>query len=295
MKTKILFFTVIFSYMGATLCLVQEKPSINIIPNKENTAACYIFCHGLGGNQRQAYYYARDNSVLGTPLALFNFPDVKNDSSAIHTQKVNLGQELDIATLNYVYQEAAEQFPAIPCILAGVSRGAATILNFLATNSDPSIAAAIVESPFDTLHTVLAHQIELLKLQWIPGFHNACMAFARFWWFPLVDMKGIFPLQSVKNISTNLPILFIHSAEDELIPTQCSRNLFHELVSRGNTNVYYLELTAGKHANVINGPQGHIYKQVVHAFYKKYNLPHSSELALLGEPILAQCQPVIRI
>jgi hypothetical protein len=91
----------------------------------------------------------------------------------------------------------------------------------------------------------------------------------------------------------HLPILFVHSHKDKVVPIKSSQRLYLLLKMLGHEHVYLLELNAGLHGKLIIGPEAETYQNVVHAFYKKYNLAYNEHFALKGESFLAQCQPSI--
>jgi hypothetical protein len=169
-------------------------------------------------------------------------------------------------------------------------RGSATIINFVALHQPQSIGALVLESPFDLVDNVINHILERFCLRWIPFSKKIAYKIAKKN-FPLLNMNGVFPIYVVNKIPRTIPIIIIHSRRDKTIPINSSRNLYKELLVAGHTHVYILELASGQHGKLIEGLEGELYNNVVHAFYKKYNLPHNAAWAQSGEIMLNYCQP----
>jgi len=258
-----------------------------------------VFAHGLGGNWQQALCYSENNEhngyrltnplnwhIMKEPIHSFNFPHVNEDFST--NQQVSLGQHIEIGRLKSEHDTLTTD-----TVLVGLSMGASTIINYASAHYTPRIKALVLESPFDAIENVVKFKTQ--SFSWIPGSYSLGTSFmnSRFM-YPLYDKNGIKPLTSINKLDKNLPIIFIHSQTDSLIPISCSRHLYCHLKKAGHTHVYLLELNDGNHANYFSGSDAQKYQNVVHAFYKKYNLPHDEQLARLGQPLLAQCQPTVR-
>jgi pimeloyl-ACP methyl ester carboxylesterase len=242
----------------------------------QNDQYMYFFSHGLGGNKDQAHYYQQKEEILGTPVATFDYLDVL--PHGYNAQEVNLGQTQDVATLKQEFEKIKNDGNGI--IAFGVSRGAATLVNFLGANHCPEIKAVILESPFDNVRSIIGFKYYISAL-------HAFVSMV----FPKYNPYGMQPITSAPTIRTDLPILIVCSKKDSLVPCSSSVSLYHALKKTGNNNVYLLKVTKGSHANILWGPQGENYRNVVHAFYKKYGLPYNEKFAALGLSELAMCQP----
>ncbi|PKN03769.1 hypothetical protein CVU75_00430 [Candidatus Dependentiae bacterium HGW-Dependentiae-1] len=258
-----------------------------------NAPVSSIFVHGLGGSWKQSLFYAENNTalcgqvrstlknstsnwyILKAPVYSFDFPHVHNKPEKKY---VSLAQNLEIAAL----KETCDAIQG-PKILMGVSMGASTIINYTSLYYTSEIKALILETPFDDPDSVLKHK---------SGFLYDMIKNSMYMWFcPLYNHNGIKPISAIRNFPKNLPILLIHASSDELIPPFCSRHLYHHLKENGNQHVYLLELSHGKHANYLHGKDAQKYQETVHAFCKKYNLPHDEALALSGKKYLDNAQP----
>lgn len=269
--------------------------------SSHESTTCYLFAHGFGATQEQACRTHVKTKpelpwLIDRPLVLFNFPDAKNDCGGVLRKEVNLGQETDIQCLKDAYIKACTDFPEnIGFVLTGISRGATTILNFfekLSHKEQSRIKALVLESPFEALTSVMDHLLQRFYISWMPfaqDFAHAICTTA----FPKINMNGPFAIHTVEKIPTNVPIILIHSKQDKVIPVNSSRMLYQKLKKAGNNNVYLVELASGDHGKVMNGPDASYCAYVVHAFYKKYNLPHKSDFAEKGLSLLDICQPNI--
>lgn len=263
----------------------------------------YLFSHGLAGSKKQAYNYTKTfekdgqiitnkRYILGEPLVSFDYPDTTDRFWKVRRSVTTLGQESEIAELEQHYNEIIEasesEEPHI--VIFGISRGASAVVNFLGTDERRAIKAAIVESPFDSFLTVQRHLAKRLFLHWIPGIQAICRGITKMV-FPKYASDGLHPIDAVKNIRKDLPILFICSKQDELVHYLCTVNLYHTLRKAGHEHAYLLILNHGAHGHLLHKTAGSAYQNVVHAFYQKYGLPHDEACARYGKSKLAKCQP----
>ena len=277
----------------------------------------YLFSHGLYCDYTLAYYYENirqpneliivDNKelhldhipglkhiwhvqdpqdmrlwLIQQPLQTFNFPDAtKNGFDGSQT---SLGQTNEIQALANAYEKIKQK----KVVLMGMSRGASTILNFLATRKPTSVAAAVVESPFDSITDALDLFCKNAGVNWIP---YGILHTSPNWFFGKFDRRGIFPIKVVHNINKEIPILIVASLQDALIPAHNTASLYLKLRDHGHEHVYFLLLDHGEHGYLLENIDAPLYFNTVHAFYEKYNLPHNHAFASQGKNLLAQCQP----
>jgi len=74
--------------------------------------------------------------------------------------------------------------------------------------------------------------------------------------------------------------------EDNVVPCSSSINVYKKLIKSGHPQVSLLILDHGQHAKILSGKDGYKYQAVVHAFYKKHNLPYDASIAEIGESFL---------
>lgn len=253
----------------------------------------YLFAHGLGATQAQAHALLPTNNhywILNKPLALFDFPDARPNPLEYNREFVNLGQQLDIDRLRFAFCKTQQELPSHEFVLAGISRGAVTIMNYMGIHADPCVKALVLESPFDTFKNVVEHLLKRFHVGWLPFSKKIALKYVKKT-FPNFDVQGLFPKKTISSIPAHLPIILIHSLKDKTIPVKSAYKLYLKLVTSGHQHVYLLVLPHGEHGKLLQGPSGELYQNTVHAFYKQYNLPHEAEFALRGHDTLKLCQP----
>lgn len=280
-----------------------------------------LFVHGFGGTKTRRLLYTKgyakflslfypeqsfahtSNSYLFDRdlhrISSFNFNDVQVDmgifGSLPNPFNANLAQVDDIDTLHTNLDKMPKDKPIIGF---GVSRGAATWITTLGSKIITNdLACVILESPFSTTKNVSLYSLIGSCLNFlhtiIPSFNRQKTndnIFQNI--FPKHNLSGIQPIDVVGMISKDIPILLVHSEQDAIIPINQSRELYIRLRETGHEKVYFLEVNQGDHASLIWGPQSALYCSVVHALYKKYNLPYNPEFA--GNIELEEFQPSVQ-
>jgi hypothetical protein len=269
------------SIAWATNCLSQAVPNFHIYNNavgSSKPSVVYLFSHGLGATHDQAKLFARiikDANkraafnrywFMEDPIAVFDFPDAKPQHNKFDRQVANLGQLKDIERLAYAYNETCKLYPS-------------------------RVSAVIVESPFDKIDNVILNLFKNYYFGWLHKWFRELTAKLA---FPAVDLNGVFPIKTIADFPLNVPIIFVQSAKDTLIPLTCSRHLYKALKEAGHEHAYLFELEAGPHGNIIRGPQGQDYQDVIHAWLKLYNLPYNASFAQRGQERLSCCQPTVK-
>lgn len=291
-----------FGYIMPTVLLPYSPDNFNLHTTEPmHNNVVYMYAHGLGATQQQGHDFMKTSPtkknrhwIMDGTIALFNFPDAKSDTMDYHKKQVNLGQHKDLERLHGVYNKTitTPELEDHDIVLTGLSRGSSTILNYVATYKPEQVKAVVVESPFDHLKSVAKHLLQQYCLNWIPFARNLSLKLAEKH-FPSLNCNGIFPINVVRNISKDLPILLVHSQRDQVVPVNSSRKIYKTLREAGHNKVHLLELAVGNHGKLITGPEGRIYHNVVHAFYQHYGLPHDADAAQQGRSVFAQCQPSI--
>lgn len=238
----------------------------------------YFFAHGLGGTHDAKYHYISEKILLPAyPCYAYNGPEVINGYE-INVNKIALGQHDDIAAAGNKLNSIPKEITSVGGF--GVSKGAVTLINTAAILKPGQLKFLVLESPFADANDVAYHVGKSYGLEYIP-FGGNIAKFALGNMYKNYNPDGIQPIKSVKKIP-NIPIIFIHSKKDKLIPINHSRKLYRELIKQGRTNVYLVEIERGNHANILteNDRDGQLcYLKPVHAFYKQYNLPYDHTLA----------------
>lgn len=258
--------------------------SLPFIPSRATERPVrYLYSHGILDTQKQAQAYI----PLSRPeIIQFNYPDACETVRQLDRSKVNFGQKEDVDALLTVCQGITDDL-----VIIGMSRGASTALNLMALHDQPQVQALVLESPFGTVQAIVE---SLLKrkayIGYIPGMTLLATKLTATA-FPGYDPLGAQPLNTVHLIRKDLPILIVCSREDTTVPAHSSMQLYAKLRTSGHKHAYLLVLDSGRHSKLLHGNDGKIYHDVVHAFYKKYNLPHDEASAVRGEKRFQTCQP----
>ncbi len=249
------------------LVLLIATPPARGMVNEPVTVAS----HGFGANKEAAFGYhvesGYQNAFIQGPMEAFDYDDVHQLSSTC------LGQEADIGQLHAIVQKHQD------CHVFGWSRGAVAIANYLGTHEVDNVGAVILESPFDDIHSVVKHKT---------GFASSASV------LPLVTNHkpgGIQPIKVAGAVDKNIPILIYCSKGDALIPATSSIEYYRALRRSGHNKAYLLAVDRGSHANIINGPDGRMVRNVIHAFLKDHNRRHNAQWAQAGQERYEQCQP----
>jgi len=258
----------------------------------------YLFSHGMADDASQATRYLEPikgkktirgscPTIMQEPYTTFNYDDAPHKM-----WRANLAQEGDIKTLEQAYNSILKKDHDAEIVLIGVSRGAATALGFLGNANPSHIRAVVLESPFDSVSELITRQLEKLFEQ--PHTKMKLILHERL--IPAIlrgyRPDGPTPSNAIPWIPTDLPILVVCSLKDGIVPVGSSVAVYHQLRQTVHKNVHLLKLDRGEHARIkSDSAEGERYRNVVHAFYKKYNLAHHNEWAQEGLLAFTQTQP----
>jgi|GEM_PF-610638 hypothetical protein len=290
-KIKVIFLLTIASFFIPT---IPNNP-----PPEKITS---LFSHGIADTRLQAYRYAQitpngplnDRYIINNQhhiLISFNYPDA-GKSYHINRKETSLAQENEVKSLHEAHANIHQDLGIVGL---GVSRGASAFFVWLGTHPDESkiqnIRALVLESPFDSIDSVLRYIIgeKLYKSVRIRAFCHGLVSFI----FSKYDKNYITPIEAAPKVPKNIPILIICSEEDTRVPADLSKKLYDELRATGHDAAHFVKLKYGFHGKLIESADSETYRNVVHAFYKKYELPHHEEYAQLGQSILDASQPAM--
>lgn len=209
---------------------------------------------------------------------------------SIVLEKINLGQQEDLAILTQHYLEHLELYPDHDVVLYGSSRGAAAAYNWMAliypTLPCKRIKAVILEGCFDSVENIILQkshyklspvQLEKLLKKLIPGY---CY-------------NGLAPIRLVEEFvqacnTYAIPVFLITSKIDTVVPAARTHHLAQALLKAGLQDFYCMELKKSRHPwYMMDHPEDSLsYITNIHAFYKKYNLSHIPYYADLGQEYL---------
>lgn len=266
--------------------------------------ASYLYAHGIAHHKEQAFWYLKKTPhgienkhyLIDGRLFTFDFPDATRRFWRINFFNTSLGQANELTSLYQAYSQSLktliQENESTNLVFLGLSRGAAAGITFLGLFKTPYIKAAVFESPFDTHAHLVDGILKKMHLDSIPGMQTVGS-----WLMQAAFMQhkkdGICPLDAVSSIQKDMPILLVCSKEDTTVPYQSTVELYKKLKESGHEHVYILILNTGKHSKLLSDILGELYQNTVHAFYKKYNLPHNPLFAAKGQKSLECCQPPI--
>ena len=243
-----------------------------------------VYSHGLLCNKWVAGIHHCD-SLLRSPNAFIQGPMVSfsyNDWLAPLSTCV--AQEDDLEQLH----AACSYHTRV--ILAGCSRGAAAIVNYLGKYKPTNVIAAIIESPFDHTRNVIdyiAEQLHITKRDTIDSISTRLA--------PNHDQNGIQPIDYVAQIDHAIPLFFICTTKDRVIPLESSLELYKVSQKTGHPRTHLWVAHHGAHGLITFSSDGKQMRNVIHAFYRNYILPHDGTWADEGHELFMQSQPSIEL
>lgn len=198
---------------------------------------------------------------------------------SVSLSQISFGQERDITNHKRRWDACRQQFPGNPKILWGASRGAATTFNAFARHRTnySNVSLVIVEGCYDTLFATISDRVHPFakKLGLHKKLHTLIGMFTEY------NPFGISPLKSVEIFPEHVPVVFVTSKADKVVPPQRTHNLANALSARGKNDVYLIELQRSTHNGytVDDTQDMKLYQHGLHAIYKKLNLPYVPEYA----------------
>lgn len=266
-----------------------------VISTYGNQGIVTVFSHGIADTWKQVRGYVKsyrkqdttyhnDRYLIHSPFVAFNYPDATTKFYRVNYNETSFGQENEIGRLYKTYSHYKDS----NIILWGLSRGASNILIFAGLYPLDNVKALILESPYFTMGEVIESIMLRKGLDWLPLSYGETIAE---FIFKKYTRHGHTPANCLENISKDMPIFIICSKEDLLVPCTSSINVYKKLVQSGHKHTYIFITDHGKHAAILQGPDGDKYQYVINAFYKKYNLPYCPASAAQGKSLLALCQP----
>eukprot|EP00028_Trichosphaerium_sp_Am-I-7-wt_P008479 CAMPEP_0168534822 /NCGR_PEP_ID=MMETSP0405-20121227/18227_1 /TAXON_ID=498012 /ORGANISM="Trichosphaerium sp, Strain Am-I-7 wt" /LENGTH=138 /DNA_ID=CAMNT_0008561799 /DNA_START=167 /DNA_END=583 /DNA_ORIENTATION=+ len=110
--------------------------------------------------------------------------------------------------------------------------------------------------------------------------------------FPNFKIDGICPGSCVDDFPEGIPVVFVTSRVDEVVPNGSTKKLAFELARRERNQVYVIELLSSWHPHypLQHTKDREIYTYGLHAIYKTHGLPYIEEFAQLGVDILKRAR-----
>ncbi len=239
-----------------------------------------IFVHGFGGHGGEARYlpqhcFYQDPSVkLNERVHGFDFQDSSRLSSAQQLPSC-MGQDADIQKLKEAYDALVAKGYKVN--FYGLSRGGAALASFLALYQPNNVNSAIFESPFDDLESVVKNKLIGIKHIPLVGSMTSAAATAIATSLPVgiqnYSAYRINPIDGAHKIPHNIPLLFISSKEDSLIPYTSTQALTEAIRKAGHPECDDMAVDKGDHCQILYGAEGHRVIGRIQKFLYDYSEP----------------------
>lgn len=250
-------------------------------PSTQHEQTAWIFVPGLADNESSARKYTSHNphGFMPDNHSVCTFDDCCKNLRELYAQTKQipwkelatirqsaLAQDHDIATLHSVIKSHHDK----NLILFGVSRGASTIINYVALHKPGNIKALILEAPFDDMQSVVHGILKKAYLHWVPGLTTlsnlTCATL-----FKRYSTCAIAPIDVAAQLPKHIPILLICSEQDKLVPASSTQRLYHALKDAGHAHVELLTTPTGLHSFIITSESAPLYHDNVQNFLKNLN------------------------
>ncbi|MBV8660781.1 MAG: hypothetical protein JO129_01380 [Candidatus Dependentiae bacterium] len=300
---KIIFYIFIFQLCWQLQAACQSTDVLGQCPVANIDSPCDIttlYCHGVAGDSTQIKDY---KDLMMGKCESINFPDTQkptglNLNTMIHVickkafgkENINrtqtyLGQGEDIETIRKQID------PDKPYILYGLCRGAAAIINYVATYNPTNVLALVLDEAFanvlDIIDKLIFTNKKGEKILSTPIQREQWLRFA----FPSYPKKAKHPVENISAIKNKDLVVFLSYAKDATtfhFPASTWKN-YIAFKKAGFKNVYLCELESyGQNAQ---GTTKLLYLQRLNSVYKKHNLPYKAEYATLTDEQLLELQP----
>ena len=242
----------LLDFQGYLLKVSMIEPSPNERPSE--IMPCVIYLHANASSRIEGLHIRKYLLKRNINLCVFDF----EGSGVSEGEYISLGYHEKNQVRNIV--DFVEKYPGVGKIgLWGRSMGAATSLIY--TSIDKRIKATVADSPFCDFRRLAKEMVQ--KMIKVPGFllegaisiigHSVYKKNG-------MDVSAIKAIDAVK--SCNVPVIFIHAADDELVPFQHSEDLIKNYCGR----IKELRMVNGGH----NGKRPNTLMEYVGDFFKKY-------------------------
>ncbi len=239
---------------------------------------------------------ANQNQSDGVRVSGFDFVHGHTVMShAIHLSEYSLGQSSDIESHYKKYQywlnlQGEDKKEGL--IVWGVSRG--TLATFCALsnpeykNDYKNVRLVVLEGAVDSVAEVMPKRFGRVT----PVITHAVKFFHKHSMIKYDHENGPSPLVTIQNFPENIPVVFITSKMDTVVPPENTRHIAWELAKQRKNDVFLLELDHSSHPNYMfdNKEDHDRYEQFIHAVYEKYHLAHKPELASKRRELLLTCK-----
>jgi pimeloyl-ACP methyl ester carboxylesterase len=201
-------------------------------------------------------------------------PNDVADYPSLDWREYNLGQCRDMELLGEALESHRARFRhdgngALPIVLFGTSRGAATIVNFVASATPEQlegVVGIILEGCPDSLAMIVREH-----LFWVPWPLHDLLASCVERCFEAVTSytsAGPTPLDNIALVPEHIPVLLVTSLGDTVVNPACMQRLRAKLNPRKNVDLIILP-TASHPMYACRQPDCSFYRDALYTFYER--------------------------
>ena len=214
-----------------------------------------IMVHGKGSNRIKLYPRAYEFDQLGYNILLIDQRSAGDSEGEHYSYGVKESQDLQI-WINYLLSK----YPDAKIALYGLSMGAATIMMATSYGLPENVKCLIEDSGFASLEEILAYSI---KKEYKISFTHPVLRMLENKMSERYGMKlsDASPKTCLEN--NEIPILFVHGEDDEVIPFEHAKILYNH--NKGIKKYYPIKVS--KHSCANEDPH---YFENLNAFLKEY-------------------------
>jgi alpha-beta hydrolase superfamily lysophospholipase len=208
----------------------------------------------------------------------------------LHIFKNNFGQQADLDVLQLAYEKHKKSNPDHKMLIWGCSRGAAVACTFVCTESADTanhVQLVVLEGCFESSASVIEKRFKRFGKRGVERIKKFFEK--RTGW----RENAISPLAVLDQWPDNVPVLFVTSRKDTVVPMECTINCVKQLKAcKPNTDIYLLVLKNSSHSGYAFDDAGDraLYENVLHAFYNKHGWKYDERKAALGMRHLEKCK-----
>ncbi len=241
---------------------------------------CTVYVHGFTGNPTGAESlkaaFSNQNNFQAPAL-----PDTKQETDSglsalvsylatywkknVNRSQAFMAQGEDISTL-------AAGIPTQDSVFFGICRGGSLAVNCAAEHNPTNLKAMVLEGSYTGLPDAFRPALAKCGIpdSWDESIVRTCL--------PRYPKGAVTPIQNIEKIKNKaLPVLILHSREDETVPFTHALQLYKTFKDNGFNNAYIAALK-GRHAYLFKEDTA-AYLTAVHTFYKHHNLPYNAVYA----------------
>lgn len=259
-------------FLSEPLC-APVFPEVSLRNTKTDSRRKTAVCKILGAFDKKMFGYQIE------PLAT---PGLTLAGRGLCIFKNSFAQQPDLDVLASAYKKHHQENPNHKMLLWGCSRGAAAACTFACTHAAEvaqQVQLVVLEGCFDSSVSVIEKRFKRFGKRGIAQIKKFFEKNTQW------RENGISPLAVLDKWPDNVPVLFVTSRKDTVVPMECTINCAKKLKElKPNTDVYLLILNKSSHSGyVFDDPADRaLYDVVVHAFYQKYGWKHDPAKAALG-------------